>query len=240
MAKDTSKGTSATGSGTDAKVIAFPTAEVEGDLSDRQKAVLEYIRSTLLERGYPPTVREIGEAVGLASPSSVAYQLKVLTDRGYLRRDLNRARAVEVLPPNGIDADEELARNDAMPTPAFIPLVGRIAAGGPILAEERVESVFPLPRQLVGDGDLFMLTVVGESMIEAAICDGDYVVVRQQNTAVNGEIVAALVDGEATVKTYKKGRDGHVWLMPHNPAFAPIPGDDAQIMGRVVSVLRKV
>lgn len=223
-----------------AKVINFPAADTETGLTERQQAVLDYIRSTLLDRGYPPTVREIGEAVGLASPSSVAYQLRILTDRGYLRRDLNRARAVEVLPPTELSADEELAKNESTPQPAFIPLVGRIAAGGPILAEERVESVFPLPREIVGDGELFMLTVVGESMIEAAICDGDYVVVRQQKSVVNGDMVAALIDGEATVKTYKKGRDGHIWLMPHNPAFSPIPGDDAQIMGKVVSVLRKV
>lgn len=239
MAKDTT-GSSAGSEGTDAQVIAFPQAEQDTDLSDRQLAVLDYIRSTLLDRGYPPTVREIGEAVGLASPSSVAYQLKVLTERGYLRRDLNRARAVEVLPPTQLDADEELAKNDATPQPAFIPLVGRIAAGGPILAEERVESVFPLPREIVGDGELFMLTVVGESMIEAAICDGDYVVVRQQKSVTNGDMVAALIDGEATVKTYKKGRDGNIWLMPHNPAFSPINGNEAQIMGKVVSVLRKV
>ena len=118
-------------------------------------------------------------------------------------------------------------------------MLGRIAAGGPILAEQAVEDVFPLPRELVGEGEVFMLHVKGDSMIEAAICDGDWVVVRQQPTANNGEIVAAMIDGEATVKTYRR-RDGHVWLMPHNEAFDPIPGDDATIMGRVVAVLRRV
>jgi repressor LexA len=118
-------------------------------------------------------------------------------------------------------------------------LVGRIAAGGPILAEEMIEDVFALPRDLVGTGELFMLKVVGDSMVDAAICDGDWVVVRQQNSCDNGDIVAALLDNEATVKTFKR-RDGHVWLMPHNPAYAPILGDDATIMGKVVTVLRKL
>lgn len=130
-------------------------------------------------------------------------------------------------------------RGDDRPTPRYVPVVGRIAAGGPILAEQSVETVFPLPSELVGDGDLFLLKVVGESMIEAAICDGDWVVVRRQPDADNGEIVAAMLEDEATVKTFKR-RDGHVWLMPHNPAFEPIPGDDAQILGKVVAVLRRV
>ncbi len=128
---------------------------------------------------------------------------------------------------------------DATPATSYVPLVGRIAAGGPILAEQAVETVFPLPRELVGDGELFMLTVVGDSMINAAICDGDFVVVHRQQTADNGDIVAAMLDGEATVKTLKR-RDGHVWLMPHNPAYEPIFGDDAVILGRIVSVLRKI
>jgi repressor LexA len=128
---------------------------------------------------------------------------------------------------------------EPLPEAAYVPLVGQIAAGGPILAEQHVEAVFPLPRDLVGSGDLFMLKVVGDSMVDAAICDGDWVVVRQQSTAENGDIVAALLDDEATVKTFKR-RDGHVWLMPHNPAYAPILGDHATIMGRVVTVLRRV
>jgi repressor LexA len=122
---------------------------------------------------------------------------------------------------------------------AYVPLIGRIAAGGPILAEQYVEDVFPLPRQLVGEGTLFLLKVVGDSMINAAIADGDWVVVRQQEDAVNGDIVAAMLDGEATVKTFKRS-DGHAWLIPHNPAYTPILGDEASILGRVVAVLRRV
>jgi repressor LexA len=128
---------------------------------------------------------------------------------------------------------------DERPTPSYVPVVGRIAAGGPILAEEAVEEVFPLPRQLVGEGQLFLLKVVGDSMVDAAICDGDWVVVRQQQTAENGDIVAAMLVGEATVKTFKR-RDGHVWLMPHNPAYEPIPGDEATVLGRVQAVLRRI
>ena len=209
----------------------------ESGLTPRQRKVLEVIRDAVERRGYPPSVREIGEAVGLTSTSSVAHQLAALQRKGYLRRDANRPRAVEVFAPaRGEDA---LAENDERPTPAYVPVVGRIAAGGPILAEERVEEIFPLPRAIVGEGTLFMLTVVGDSMVDAAITDGDFVVVRQQPTADNGDIVAAMIDGEATVKTFKR-RDGHVWLLPHNPAFAPILGDEATILGRVTAVLRKI
>ena len=141
--------------------------------------------------------------------------------------------------PHPVDEVDETGFNDANPTGVPVPMVGRIAAGGPILAEERVEDVFALPKQLVGDGVHFMLEVKGDSMIEAAICDGDWVVVRQQNTAVNGDIVAALLDNEATVKTFKR-KDGKVWLLPHNEAYSPIDGTYASIMGRVVAVIRKV
>jgi repressor LexA len=203
------------------------------------------IRDSIERRGYPPSVREIGEAVGLSSASSVAHQLSVLQKKGWLRRDPNRPRALDVrLPddsPHTVTPSVEAGLTDEAQVPAatYVPLVGRIAAGGPVLAEQAVEDVFPLPRELVGEGTLFMLKVVGDSMVEAAICDGDWVVVRQQPTAENGEIVAAMIDGEATVKTYKR-RDGHVWLLPHNPAYEPIPGDDATVLGRVVSVLRRV
>jgi repressor LexA len=139
-------------------------------------------------------------------------------------------------------ARRALAVSDDAPrgeAPVFVPVVGRIAAGGPILAEQVIEDVFPLPKSLVGDGTLFLLRVAGDSMIEAAIADGDWVVVRQQPTADNGEIVAAMIDGEATVKTLQR-KDGHVWLLPHNPAYSPIDGDEATILGKVVSVLRRV
>ncbi|HWL37670.1 MAG TPA: transcriptional repressor LexA [Frankiaceae bacterium] len=221
----------------DAQVHDFPDGPPDASgLTARQRKVLEVIRDAVERRGYPPSVREIGDAVGLTSPSSVHHQLSTLQKKGFLRRDPNRPRAVEVFAPN---AHDEAAMNDARPAPTYVPVVGRIAAGGPVLAEEAVEDVFPLPRELVGEGTLFLLKVVGDSMIDAAIADGDWVVVRQQPAADNGDIVAAMIDGEATVKTYKR-RDGHVWLMPHNPAYDPIPGDEATVLGRVVTVLRKI
>ncbi len=224
-------------------------------LTPRQRRVLEVIRTALRTRGYPPSVREIGEQVGLTSSSSVAHQLKTLEAKGFLRRDPNRPRAIEVLlpamdpavdpagTPEVIPAPRDdldlTGSGDERPTAAYVPVVGRIAAGGPILAEEKVEEVMPLPRQLVGDGTLFMLQVRGDSMVNAAICDGDFVVVRQQPDAENGEIVAALLDDEATVKTLRR-RNGTAWLMPHNPAYEPIDGTDASILGKVVAVLRRV
>jgi repressor LexA len=223
-------------------VHPFPERGENGDgLTQRQRRVLEVIRDSIERRGYPPSVREIGEAVGLSSASSVAHQLSVLQKKGWLRRDPNRPRALDVRLPGETTQGHQAAAPDeaAGPAPTYVPVVGRIAAGGPVLAEQAVEDVFPLPRELVGEGTLFTLKVAGDSMVEAAICDGDWVVVRQQPTAENGEIVAAMIDGEATVKTYKR-RDGHVWLMPHNPAYEPIPGDEATILGRVVSVLRRI
>jgi repressor LexA len=212
----------------------------ESGLTSRQRKVLEVIRDNVERRGYPPSMREIGEAVGLTSPSSVAHQLTTLERKGYLRRDPNRPRAIEVRSPEPeAPSVDPTGSGDNRPLPSYVPVVGRIAAGGPILADEVIEDVFPLPRQLVGDGQLFLLKVTGDSMIEAAICDGDWVVVRQQPVADNGEIVAAMIDGEATVKTFKR-RDGKVWLLPHNPAYEPIDGDDATVLGRVVAVLRRV
>ncbi|RMI28629.1 transcriptional repressor LexA [Nocardia stercoris] len=221
------------------------------DLTARQRKVLEVIRTSVSDRGYPPSIREIGDAVGLTSTSSVAHQLRALERKGFLRRDPNRPRAVDV---RGLDETAVRATGTAAvtalhpvdtdagsehPVPTYVPVLGRIAAGGPILAEQAVEDVFPLPRELVGEGSLFLLKVVGESMIDAAICDGDWVVVRQQNVADNGDIVAAMIDGEATVKTFKRtGKD--VWLLPHNPLFEPIPGNDARVLGKVVTVIRKI
>jgi repressor LexA len=210
-------------------------------LTERQRTILEVIRASVTTRGYPPSIREIGDAVGLTSTSSVAHQLRTLERKGYLRRDPNRPRAVDVRAgDDGTTAVvTDVAGSDALPEPTFVPVLGRIAAGGPILAEEAVEDVFPLPRELVGEGSLFLLKVVGESMVDAAICDGDWVVVRQQPTAENGEIVAAMLDGEATVKTFKR-RDGHVWLLPANKDFDPIDGDAATVLGKVTAVLRRV
>jgi repressor LexA len=222
-------------------------------LTWRQRKVLQVIRESVQKRGYPPSMREIGEAVGLTSTSSVSYQLSTLQRKGYLHRDVGRPRTVEVRlpghpavrpetsaeeevsavtdPTNGMDIASQEAR--------YVPLIGRIAAGVPIVAEQQVEDIFPLPRQIVGEGNVFMLKVSGDSMINAAITDGDWVVVRQQEDAENGEIVAGMIDGEATVKTFKRS-DGHVWLIPHNPAYTPILGDDATILGKVVAVLRRV
>ncbi len=222
-----------------AAVHPFPEPQSDhGPLTPRQRKVLEVIRDWVERFGYPPSVREIGDAVGLTSTSSVHHQLRALERKGYLRRDPNRTRAVDVRPPDdGEDVTEQLRAE--RPTPTFVPVLGRIAAGGPILAEEAVEDVFPLPRELVGEGTLFLLSVRGDSMVEAAITDGDWVVVRQQAVAENGDIVAAMIDGEATVKTFRR-RGGRVWLLPQNPAYEPIPGDEATVLGRVVAVLRRL
>ncbi len=214
-------------------------------LTWRQRKVLQVIRESVQRRGYPPSMREIGEAVGLTSTSSVSYQLSTLQNKGYLRRDAGRPRTVEVRLPGHPAIRPEPGYNDNVPMDitsqeaAYVPVLGRIAAGGPILAEQSIEDIFPLPRQLVGEGTLFLLRVVGDSMINAAIADGDWVVIRQQPVAENGDIIAAMIDGEATVKTFKRS-GAHVWLMPHNPAYTPIPGDEAEILGRVVAVLRRL
>lgn len=236
-------------------VTPLPDGPADQDgLTARQRRILEVIRDAVATQGYPPSIREMGEAVGLASPSSVSHQLKALEAKGFLRRDPHRPRALEVhLPPSLVDdapeapvlrqvVEEEIDAtgvNDALPIGVPVPVVGRIAAGGPILAEESIEDVFAMPRQLVGDGVHFMLEVRGDSMIDAAICNGDWVVVRKQDTAVNGDIVAALLDDEATVKTFKR-KDGKVWLMPHNPDYSPIDGTYASVMGKVVAVIRKI
>lgn len=211
-------------------------------LSDKQLAILDVIQRSVSARGYPPSMREIGDAVGLSSLSSVTHQLNQLELSGYLRRDPNRPRAMEVLidlPNNGEVRDDLAESTTPVGDAAMVPLVGRIAAGIPITAEEQIDEIFPLPRQLVGKGELFMLKVVGESMIDAAICDGDWVVVRKQQTAENGDIVAAMLDSEATVKVFRQ-RDGHTWLLPRNSNFEPILGDYAQVLGKVVAVLRSL
>ena len=216
-------------------------------LTARQQKILDAIRTEIEQRGYPPSMRQIGDMVGLASLSSVTHQLGRLETMGYIRRDPKLPRAIEVLDENGIGIhgsassslpelpNFEVGDEDLVP----VPLVGRIAAGGPITAEQSVEDVLALPRQLVGSGKLFMLKVKGDSMIDAAICDGDWVVVREQHTADNGDIVAALLDDEATVKVFRQV-DGHTWLMPRNSNYEPIMGDRATVMGKVVSVLRSL
>ncbi|MFF2519324.1 transcriptional repressor LexA [Streptomyces sp. NPDC058086] len=203
----------------------------EGELTSRQSAIVRYITESVDRQGYPPSMREIGRAVELASTSSVAHQLMALERKGVLYRDPHRPRAYRVRPSWAPDL---VSRSAA---PVDVPLVGRIAAGAPLLAEEMIEDVYSLPRQVVGEGDLFALTVSGDSMIDAAICDGDIVTVRRQDSADHGDIVAALLEDEATVKVLRR-QDGQVWLMPRNPSYSPIPGDEAQILGKVVGVLR--
>jgi repressor LexA len=222
-------------------------------LTWRQRKVLQVIRDSVQQRGYPPSMREIGEAVGLVSTSAVSYQLSTLQKKGYLHRDVGRPRTVEVRLPGRPAVRPEPVREpssddeEASETPGFdipsqeavyVPLVGQIGAGSPILAEKTVEDVFPLPRQVVGEGTLFLLKAAGDSMIGAAIADGDWVVVREQPVADSGDIVAAMINGEVTVKTFKRSGD-QVWLMPHNGAYTPIPGDEAVILGRVIALVRR-
>ena len=199
-------------------------------LSPRQSEILSVIQGSMKDHGYAPSMREIGAAVGLTSTASVKYQLEILEAKGFIRRDESKGRALELTPEeHGAPVDKT----------RLIPLVGRIAAGGPITAEQEIQESFPLPESIVGSGDLFMLQVVGESMIDAAICDGDYVVIRSQKDCNNGEIVAAMIDGEATVKVFSR-KNGHIWLLPANENFAPIDGDTSEILGKVTAVLRSV
>jgi repressor LexA len=218
------------------------------DPSPRRRMIMQVIDDAVQRNGYPPSLREIGEAVGLASTSSVSYHLSILKEQGLVSREPRRPRTARTLPkPTDRSADgiapgqEPRAGGEAM---AGVPLVGRIAAGAPITAAELPGDVISLPRLLVGHGDLIMLTVAGDSMTGAAIADGDWVVVRRAPDAESGDIVAAMLDsadgvGEATVKTLRK-HDGHVWLMPQNPAYTPIPGDGAVIIGKVVAIMRRV
>ena len=229
--------------------LASGGPDLDPTLTSRQRKIVRFISAWVHEHGYSPSMREIGRAVGLTSTSSVEHQLAALQAKGYLRRAAGCPRTVEVrLPgqppvppaPGPAAARGPRRRPARAPKPAVrVPIVGRIAAGVPVPAEESADDIFPLPKELVGEGELFMLKVAGDSMIGAAIADGDWVVIRQQSDAESGEIVAAMIDGEATVKTLKRSGN-HVWLMPHNAAYTPILGDQATILGRVVSVLRRV
>ena len=230
-------------------------------LTRRQESILQVIRESAANRRFPPSLREIAQAVGLASPSSVSYHLSALEKMGYLTRNVGQPRTAVEMPGNRTAV--EMPGNDAsqpetapaaikaeailpvtdLDDPVKVPLVGRIAAGVPVIAEEEIEDEFLLPRKIVGYGTLFMLRVAGDSMMNAGISDGDLVVVRQQDGVTSGDIVAALIEGiepEATIKTFQQSTDGQYWLMPHNPAYAPIPGGGAEIMGKVVAVLRVV
>ena len=213
-------------------------------LTKRQLQVLDAIRKLLEEQGFAPSLREIGKAANLKSTSSVQHQLHALESKGFIRRDPNKGRAIELVETqDGTSGGNPIVPFDGMdlePSDFLdVPLVGAIAAGQPITAEQHVEDVMRLPVRLTGTGNLFMLEVKGDSMIDAAICDGDFVVVREQHNAENGDIVAALLDDEATVKTFRQ-EHGHTWLIPHTPNYAPIDGTHAQIMGKVVTVLRKI
>ncbi|WP_144790150.1 transcriptional repressor LexA [Corynebacterium singulare] len=230
-----------------------PTLE---SLSPRQRRILEVIHDAVMLRGYPPSIREIGDATGLQSTSSVAYQLKQLEEKGFLRRDPNKPRAVDVRHFPSADDSKKPGRKtgsaketveavtgdipEEASAPTYIPVVGRIAAGSPITAEENIDTYFPMPDDIVGNGELYMLQVVGDSMQDAGILNGDWVIIRSQSVAEEGEFVAALLDGEeATVKEFHRDSSG-VWLLPHNEAYSPIKGDEAEIMGKVVSVFRKL
>lgn len=213
------------------------TMDDRPDLTSRQRAIMEFLHAFTGEHGYPPSVREIGDAVGLKSPSSVHSQLSTLEDKGLLRRDPTKPRALDLDPSSTRfgDAPASLHRQ--------IPLVGEIAAGAPITAEQHVEATYPLPSDLVGDGTLFMLRVRGDSMIEAGVFEGDYVVIREQPQVEQGEMCAALVDGEATVKFFRRTRTGEVFLDPANEHYDPIPVHadvDARVMGKVTAVMRSV
>jgi repressor LexA len=202
-------------------------------LPERQQRILAAIRDWVERHGYPPSTRELGRAVGLRSPSSVSKHLRSLEDKGFLRRGTAVTRSIDVRPflaPPPTTAAGDLVS---------VPVVGDIAAGSPILAEEYADDLLTLPRELTGRGTLFGLRVRGDSMIDAAICDGDHVVVRQQPEAHSGQIVAAMIDGEATVKVLRR-RGGHVYLEPRNPAYDVIDGDRAVVLGVVVSVLRRL
>lgn len=210
------------------------TTDASG-LTSRQLKILAAIKDATRANGYAPSMREIGTIAGLSSSASVQYQLKALEQKGFIRRDPTRGRAMEVLMPS----EKTVENSTPVDKTQYIPLLGRIAAGGPITAEQEIEDTFPLPESIVGSGELFMLKIVGDSMVDAAICDGDYVVIRSQKDCNKGEIVAAMIDGEATIKTFSK-KDGHIWLLPANDSFAPIDGDNCEILGKVTAVLRSL
>ena len=199
-----------------------------GKISDKQKQILEYIKQEILNKGYPPTVRDICDAVGLKSTSSVHSHLESLEKNGYIRRDPTKPRAIEI-----IDDNFNMVRREVV----NVPIVGQVAAGQPILAEENICSYFPVPAEFMPKNQSFMLKVKGESMINAGIYDGDSIIVEQQNTARNGDIVVALIDDSATVKTFYK-EDGHIRLQPENDTMDPIIVPDCTILGKVFGVFR--
>ena len=215
----------------------------KGKLGKRQIAIYDFIRTYTDEHGYPPSVREIGAAVGLASPSTVHMHLKVLEERGLIKRDSKKPRTIEVMDDRAdkADAQQPLAKvtEDVASNVIRLPLVGRVAAGVPILAEQNVEETLALPTSVVGDASSFVLRVRGESMINAGIFDGDYIVVKEQHDAHDGEIVVALLDDSATVKTFYRERD-RVRLQPENDMMSPIYVENPVILGRVTALIRSI
>ncbi|MCL1847871.1 MAG: transcriptional repressor LexA [Coriobacteriia bacterium] len=208
-------------------------------LSERQQEILDFLGEFTARNGYPPSVREIGDAVGLSSSSTVHSHLGALEDKGYIKRDPSSARALTVIPQGGsVSAASTQVQPQRLPRNVIeLPLVGQVAAGSPILADQNIEDSLLLPTQIVGDTSSFLLTVRGESMIEAGIFDGDYVVVKEQPTANNGEIVVALIDDEATVKTFYR-EDSRIRLQPENHTMDPIYAHDVTILGKVIALLR--
>lgn len=200
------------------------------DISEKQRSILEFIKSELYAKGYPPSVREICEAVNLKSTSTVHGHLERLGKKGYIRRDPTKPRAIEVLDNSPLSIAREMVE---------VPIVGKVTAGQPILAVENVEDTFPLPIEFVSGDNPFILAIRGDSMIEAGILDGDYVVVRQQSVANNGDIIVALIEDEATVKTFYKEKD-HIRLQPENQLMEPIIVNDVAILGRITGVFRKL
>lgn len=202
------------------------------NISSRQKTILDFIKAEVKEKGYPPSVREIGEAVGLASSSTVHGHLERLEKKGYIRRDPTKPRAIEILDHGGkADIEIDIVK---------VPLIGKVTAGDPITAIENTEEYYPLPSAMVKNSDVYMLTIQGDSMIEAGIFDGDYVIVRKQVTANNGEIVVAMTDDdEATVKRFYKEKN-HIRLQPENSSMKPIILDNATILGKVIGVIRQI
>lgn len=203
------------------------------DISEKQLEVLNFIKSELRAKGYPPAVREIGKAVDLKSTATVYNYLKKLEEKGYIRRDPSKPRAIEVLNQFAIEGESGISDT------INVPVVGRVAAGEPILAEENIENIFPMPVEFVSTRDAFMLQVAGDSMINAGIYDGDFIIVNHQNNAENGDIVVAMLSGEATVKRFFKEKD-HIRLQPENDQMAPILSKDVIIVGKVTGLFRKM
>jgi len=230
--------------GTHSPVVTDSPAQVGHVLTWRQRKVLQAIRDSVRRRGYPPSMREIAAAAGLSSVSGVSYQLAILQSKGYLRRDVGQARTVEIRLPGqaAVRPEGEMAETTISDIPsqeaAYVPFVGQIAAGRPVLAEQAIMDFLPLPRQLVGEGSLFLLEVTSDAMSTAGIQDGDWAVVREQPDVNDGDVVAALIDGAAII-TALRHASGHTWLVPANPACRPVPGDEAIVLGRVAALLRR-